>query len=111
MMVIDSKSFLSYLNELVDEYNNTYHCSVGKKPIHADYFALTKEIELSQKSPKFEVGDRWWVTKYKNIFSKGYNKNSSTEIFVIDSVLKTNPWAYRTKCLNRETIIGSSYEK
>ena len=29
----DSKSFLSYLNELVDKYNNTYHCSISKKTI------------------------------------------------------------------------------
>ena len=31
MTVNDSKSYLGYLNKLVDQYNNTYHCSIGKK--------------------------------------------------------------------------------
>ena len=49
---------------------------------------------------------------YKNIFSKGYTENWSREIFIIDSVLKTNPWNYKVKTdLNGEKIIGSFYEK
>ena len=38
----DSKSDLAYLNKLVDQYNNTYHHSIGKKAINADYSALTE---------------------------------------------------------------------
>ena len=34
-----------------------------------------------------------------------------TEIFIIDSVLKTNPWTYEIKDLNGGKIIGSFYEK
>ena len=37
-----------------------------------------------------------------NIFSKAYTENWSREIFIIDSVLKTYPWTYKTKNLNRE---------
>ena len=77
----------------------------------ADYSALTEEIELSRKAPKFKVGDRVRITKYKNIFSKSYTKNWSKEIFVIDSVLKTNPWIFKIKDLNEEKIIGNFYEK
>ena len=84
----NSKSYLGYLNKLVNEYNNTYHRSIRENPIHADYFVLTKEISLSQKVPKFKVGDRVRITKYKNIFSKGYTENWSRKIFVIDSVLR-----------------------
>ena len=29
MTVNESKSYLSYLNKLVDQYNNTYHHSIG----------------------------------------------------------------------------------
>ena len=32
----DSKSYLSYLNKLVDQFNNTYHHSFNKNPINAD---------------------------------------------------------------------------
>ena len=47
MTANNSKSYLSYLNELVDEYNNTYNYSIGKKLIQADYSALTEEIKTS----------------------------------------------------------------
>ena len=70
---------------------------VVRKPVDGDYSALTEEIDTSQKAPKFKVGDRAKITKYKNIFSKGYTKNSSREIFVINSVLKTNPWTLKLK--------------
>ena len=39
----DSKSYLSYLNKLVDQYNNTLHHSIDKNPINADYSALTEK--------------------------------------------------------------------
>ena len=48
-----------------------------RKPVDGDYSALTEEIDTSQKAPKFKVGDRAKITKYKNIFSKGYTKNLS----------------------------------
>ena len=107
----NSKFYLGHLNKLVDEYNNTYHRSIGKEPIYTDYSALTEEIESSHKASQFKVGDRTRETKQKNIFSKGYTKNWSKETFVIDSVLKTNRWAYKIKDLNGETTIGSFYEK
>ena len=75
MKANDSKSYLGYLNKLVDEYNNIYHCSISKKPIGTDYFALTEEIETKPKSSKFKAGDRVVITKYKNIFSKGCTEN------------------------------------
>ena len=40
MTTDDSKSYLSSLNKLVDQYYNTYHHSVNKKPINAGYSAL-----------------------------------------------------------------------
>ena len=44
MTANDNKSYLPYLNKLVDQYNNTYHHSINKKPINADYSALTEKI-------------------------------------------------------------------
>ena len=82
-----------------------------KKLADADYSALTEEIETNPKSPKFRVGDRVRITKHRNIFSKGYTQNRSKEIFVIDSVLKTNQWTYKIKDVNGERMIGSFYEK
>ena len=57
------------------------------------------------------MNDRVRTIKYKNIFSKDYTENWSREIFIIDSVLKTNAWTYKLKDLNEEKIIGTFYEK
>ena len=43
MTANDSKPYLSYLNKLVDQYNNTYHRSIDKEPINADYSAMTEK--------------------------------------------------------------------
>ena len=74
MTANDSKSYLGYLNEVVDKSNNTYHRSIGKKPIDADYSASTEDIESSHKASKFRVGNRVRISKYQNIFSKVYTK-------------------------------------
>ena len=64
------------------------------------------------KAPKFKVKDRGVrITKYKNILCNGYAENWSKQIFIINSVLKTDPWTYKIKDLNREKIIGSYFEK
>ena len=63
----DSKSYLSYLNKLVDHYSNTYHHSINKKPINP--------IETNPKALKLKVNYRVIINKHKNIFSIGYTEN------------------------------------
>ena len=75
MTANDSKSYIPYLNKLVDQYNNTYHHFINRKPINADYSALAQNIEMNPKAPKFKVKFRVRITNYKNIFSKGYTEN------------------------------------
>ena len=72
MTVNNSKSYLAYLNKLVDQCNNTYHRYIGKQPINADYSTLTEKIETNPKAHKFRINDRVKITKYTNVFSKGY---------------------------------------
>ena len=72
---------------------------------------MTEKIEINPKVPKFKVNDRRRITKYKNIVSKAYTENWSREIFIIDSVLTTNPWTCRIKHLEGEKMIESFYEK
>ena len=55
-----------------------------------DYSALTENIEIISKGPKFKVNDKVRITKYKNIFSKGYTENWPEKIIYF--VLKNNPW-------------------
>ena len=102
MIAKRSKSYFSYLNKLVDQYNNTYHHSIGEKLINADYTVLTEKIETNPKARKFKVNDRGRITNYSNIFSKGCTKHWSREIFTIDSARKINPSTYEINELNGE---------
>ena len=43
MTANDSKSYLTCLNKLVDECNNTYHHSINKNSINADSSTLTEK--------------------------------------------------------------------
>ena len=54
------------------------------KPIDvkSDSFAEYNE-QSNKKDPKFKVGDHVRISKYKNIFAKGYTPNFSEEIFVV----------------------------
>ena len=85
MTANDSKSHLIYLNNLVDQYNKICHHFINKKPVNADYSALTKKAETNPKGPKFEVNDRVRITKYKNILRNSYTKHWSREIPIIQN--------------------------
>ena len=78
--------------------------------IKSDSFAEYNE-ESNEKDPKFKVNDHVRISKYKNIFAKGYAPNWSEEIFVVKKIKNTVPWAYVISDLNGEEIIGSFYEK
>ena len=67
--------------------------------------------EVNDKDSKFKVGDHVRISKYKNIFAKGYSPNWSGEVFVIKEVKNTVPWTYVINDLSGEEIVGTFYEK
>ena len=67
--------------------------------------------EIKDKDPKFKIGDQVRISKYKNIFAKGYVSNWSEEIFIISKIKNTVPWTYVLNDLNGAEIIGTFYEK
>ena len=62
--------------------------------------------EHNEKDSRFKVGDRVRISKFKDIFAKGYTPNWSKEIFIVDKVNDTVPYTYKLKNLNDEEIIG-----
>ena len=64
-----------------------------------------------KKDPKFKIGDHVRISKYNNIFAKGYTNNWLEEVFVVSEIKNTVPWTYVTSDLNDEPIAGSFYEK
>ena len=73
MTAISKNVYFDVSNDIVDEYNNTYHKTIKMKPIDikSDSFAEYNE-EYNEKDPKFKVVDRVRISKYKNIFAKEY---------------------------------------
>ena len=57
------------------------------------------------------MGDHVRMSKYKNIYTKGYTQNWSEEIFMISKIKNTVPWTYVISDLNGEPITGKNYEK
>ena len=112
MTSIPKNVYIDKLNDIVDEYNNTYHTTIKMKPIDVkDNTYINTDKEINNKDPKFKVGDRVRISKYKNIFAKGYTPNWSEEVFVIKKVKNTVPWTYVINDLNGEEITGTFYEK
>ena len=112
MTAISKNVYFDVLDDIVDKYNNSYPSTIKMKPIDVKDNNFTKYIEESNiKNPKFKIGDHVKISKYKNIFSKGYNPNWSEEIFIVNRVKNTVPWTYEINDLNGEKILGSFYEK
>ena len=100
------------LNDIFNKYDNTVHRTIKIKPIEgtSDSYAEYNKT-FNKKDPKFKVGDNFRISKYKNIFDKGYTPNWSEEGFIIDKTKNTVPWTYVISDLNGEEITGSFYEK
>ena len=101
MTSISKNEYIDKLDDIVDEYNNTYHTTIKMKPADVkDNTYINADKEINNKDPKFKVGDHVRISKYKNIFAKGYMPNWSEEVFVIKKVKNTVPWTYDINDLN-----------
>ena len=85
------------LDDIVNEYNNTYHRKIKMKPVDVrNNTYIDSKKEFNNKNPKC-----------KNIFATGSTPNWSKEVFVIKKVKNTVPWTYVINDLNDEEIIGT----
>ena len=111
MTTNDNISYLPYLIKLVDQCNNTYHYSINKKPINADNLLWLKKVRPILKLLRLNLITESESISIRIFLAEVTVKVLSREIFIIDSVSKTNLWNYKIKDLNGEKIIGSFYEK
>ena len=112
MTAVSKDVYIDKLDGIVSKYNNTYLTTIKMKPVDLkDNIYIDFKKEVNDKGPKFKVGDHVRISKYKNIFAKGYTPNWSEEIFVIEKVKNTFPWVYVINDLNGEEIIEISFEK
>ena len=112
MTSISKNVYINKIDVRVNEYNNTYHITIKMKPTDVkNNIYINTSTNISYKDPKFKVGDRVRIPKYKNIFAKGYMPNWSEEVFAIKKAKNTVPWSYVINDLNGEEIIVTFYEK
>ena len=112
MTSISKNAYIDKLYDIVNEYNDAKRRTTKMKPIDLKdntYIDFGKEV--NDNDPKFKVGDHVRISKYKNIFAKGYTPNWSEEVFVIKKIKNTVPWIYVIDDLNGEEITGTFYEK
>jgi hypothetical protein len=115
----NTNRYVDVLDKLLQIYNNTKHNSIEMTPIEASkpeneaevFKRLHPETVRVKNKPKFNVGDRVRITKYKTVFEKGYWPNWTEEVFVITAVKPTIPVTYRIKDLQDESVVGSFYER
>ena len=100
------------LDDIVNKYNNTVKKTIKMKPMDVtdDSYAECNE-NFNKKKPTFKVDDHVRISKYKNIFAKGYAPNWSEEVFVVSKIKNTVPLTYVNNDLNGEEITESFYEK
>ena len=90
MTSVSKNVYIDKLNAIVNKYKNTYHTALKMKPINVkDNTYINTNKEINYKDPKFKVGDYVRISKYKNIFAKGYMLNWI--------VKNTVPWTYVIK--------------
>ena len=109
------------LDKLVDNYNNTKHSNVKMSPNEASKKENEEKVFVNlygdfiywkPKKPKFAIGDKVRISKYKRrVFDKGYTPNWTEEVFVVDKVLPTKPVTYTIIDSMGEEIEGSFYKK
>ena len=83
--------------------NNIYRymkLAGAKSSTYIDY-----RKEISNKEPKFKIGDIVKISKYENTFAKSHTPNWSQKAFVIKKVKSTVPCTYVISDLNGEKML------
>ena len=68
-------------------------------------------FKITDKKPKFSIGDKVRVSLLKNTFEKRYTSNWSKEIFIIYDIKTSNVHYYCLKDLNGDKLDGTFYQE
>ena len=112
MNSISKNVYIGKLDDIVNEYNKTYHRTIKMKPVDVkDNIYIDSSEDVNDKVSKFKVGDRIRISKYKDIFAKGCTPNWFEEIFIIKEVKNTVSWTHIINDLTVEKITGAFNKK
>ena len=106
--------YYDVLDDVINKYKNETikkKTTIKMKPIDVKNNKRVYIDEHNENNSRFKLGDRVKISKFKNIFAKGYTPNWSTEIFIVNKINDTVPYTYNLKDLNDEEIIGILYDR
>ena len=89
-----NEKWVSYLDDLVNNYNHTYHSMIKMAPVHVTWHNRKKVFKILFPKKhviincKLKIGDKVRISLNKNIFEKSYTKNWSQDIFKITRVFQ-----------------------
>ncbi|WAR21875.1 YMD3-like protein [Mya arenaria] len=121
----ETSTFLPVLQDTADNYNHTYHRTIGMRPVDvtdnnleevrlATYFAqnpIQRKTNTKLKPFKFKIGDYVRISHLKIVFSRAYDQNYSGEVFkVYKRYYRGTLPIYRLTDLQDEDIKGLFYQ-
>ena len=119
----DTLKYIDILDDIVKGYNKSYHRSIKMAPnkviksnsskvfLNLYGFNKNRDSEPNKAIVNFKIGDSVRIAKYKGVFSKGYTRNWTNEIFVIKQIFMSNQITYSLEDLDGEVIEGKYYDK
>jgi len=94
--------WIDVLDQFIENYNNTYHRSIKMAPNEVSdenrkqVFRTLYPKQDDHTPPRLKKGDRVRLLKTKNIFSKGYTRSWTTEIYQIEKAYTDSGVDYYT---------------
>ena len=111
MNSISKNVYTDKWDDIVNKYSNKYQSTIKMNPVDvksSTYSDCSKK--KNDKDLKYKIGDIVRVSKFKNIFAKGYTPNWFEEVFVIQKVKNNVPRTCVISDLNGKEIVGTFYE-
>lgn len=117
MAIRSSLRYIDFLQEVVDDYNNSNHRTIHMTPKEASRKVNEKLLQQTvfknhrvRVVTKFKIGDSVRISNKRFIFSRGFHTQFSTEVFKVHQVNNKFPPTYKLSDHTGEVILGSFYE-
>ncbi len=117
----NTKTYINILNDLVQNYNNSYHRSIKNKPnsvtesntnhVKEALYSIDNELDDYIVDFEYKIGDYVRIPTDKTIFEKGYAPKWSKEVYIIHQLNPTNPPTYKIKSLEDQEFDWNYYKQ
>lgn len=116
-----NRSWIKYIDKVVDEYNHTKHSKIKMRPIDVNkhnekeifekYYNIDKlDRNKYHKKVTFKLNDPVRISRKRAVFDKGYFVSYSYEVFRIRKIIMSNPVTYLLSDWKGRPIVGGFTE-